>query len=185
MAGAPVDGPAGTPKPAPAEAPGRGSSPGELRRWGAPAWAVVYLAEAHALDEWPIHQLGPKDRPQHTGLECRLRAAREMAKDWGLPAGLLPVYADPQVRDGFTQRGLGLGLGGGGGGGGGGGVSGVDEPGFNAAYASWPSRFWVLGGDPGTPPEVLFKATPHGDCYHLEDLEAWLDQNCAPGPPKD
>ena len=66
---------------------------------------------------------------------------------------------------------------------------------FNAAYASWPFRFWVLDGfeeqGPGQgqgqgqgqglgqgveqhPPRVVFKAMPRNSSYYLKDLEAFL-----------
>ena len=46
---------------------------------------------------------------------------------------------------------------------------------FNAAYASWPFRFWVLlpGGSGG--PVVGFKAMPQNAAYDLNDLEVWLN----------
>lgn len=39
----------------------------------------MYLAEAHATDEWPISQLGALDRPRHRGVADRLAAARALA----------------------------------------------------------------------------------------------------------
>ena len=60
---------------------------------------------------------------------------------------------------------------------------------FNAAYASWPFRFWVLDGfeepvkEQGAgqgqgveqhQPRVVFKAMPRNSSYYLKDLEAFL-----------
>ncbi len=48
------------------------------------------------------------------------------------------------------------------------------EP-FNAAYSSWPTRFWVLEpGEPGGVPRIVLKPMPKDARYDLAELEAWL-----------
>ena len=48
-------------------------------------------------------------------------------------------------------------------------VDGMDND-FNAKYASWPFRFWVLSRDKC----VELKAMPVNSCYDLKDLERFL-----------
>lgn len=47
-------------------------------------------------------------------------------------------------------------------------LDGMSDP-FNAAYPSWPFRFWVLSEE-----KVMFKAMPRDSCYHLGDLDKFL-----------
>ena len=47
-------------------------------------------------------------------------------------------------------------------------VDGMDND-FNAKYASWPFRFWVLNRD-----SVELKAMTVNSCYDLKDLERFL-----------
>jgi hypothetical protein len=69
---------------------------------------MVYIAEAHARDEWPISE-APRDFAQHVTLEDRLAAARCLLADFEL--------ADELAHNCFAD--------------------GVDNA-FDAAYASWP-----------------------------------------------
>jgi len=75
---------------------------------------MVYIAEAHAVDEWPVALLD-KDFEQHKSLEDRLQAAREFKADHEIAAPLATeIYADTIGND------------------------------FNESYSSWPFRFWVI-----------------------------------------
>lgn len=47
-------------------------------------------------------------------------------------------------------------------------VDGMDND-FNAKYASWPFRFWVLNRD-----SVELKAMPVNSCYDFKSLERFL-----------
>ena len=55
-------------------------------------FALVYILEAHASDEWPV-AMSARDVPQHRGLEDRLAAARAFHAEYSLPPEL-PLFAD-------------------------------------------------------------------------------------------
>ena len=125
-------------------------------------FAMVYIAEAHAKDEWcvarhprppPTNRLtraGRCLRPisearrefdQHKTLPERVAAARALLSDYELAPELsAECYADP-----------------------------IANP-FESAYASWPFRFWVLGNS-----AVLLKAMPRDAMYELGEIEAHLE----------
>lgn len=80
----------------------------------------VYIAEAHADDEWPIGQRFANDpfKPvirQHTQLAERLAAATKFMSDYKLDD--IPVFMDSM------------------------------DNAFDRAYASWPVRFYVIDAD--------------------------------------
>ena len=80
-------------------------------------FALIYIAEAHAKDEWPISE-SSRDFDQHKTLQDRLDAARALLNDYELAPELAAgCYADP-----------------------------IDNP-FESAYASWPFRFWVVSDE--------------------------------------
>ena len=110
------------------------------------AFVGVYLAEAHALDEWPISE-APRDVRQHRSVGERLTAARDMLSELELAP---PLAANFYVDDYPSNS-------------------------FNAAYASWPLRFWVLNKR-----EVLLKPMPKDAMYDLGELEAWLAKHAPP-----
>ena len=77
-------------------------------------FAMVYIAEAHAKDEWPISE-APKEFNQHKTLLERLFAAQTLLDDCVIASELRDnCYVDP-----------------------------IDNS-FEHLYASWPFRFWVL-----------------------------------------
>ena len=100
---------------------------------------MVYIAEAHARDEWPISE-APRDFAQHVTLDDRLAAARCLLSDFEL--------ADELAHNCFAD--------------------GVDNA-FDAAYASWPFRFWAVDAL-----AVRLKAMPVDVRYSLDDLERYL-----------
>lgn len=110
-------------------------------------FAGVYLLEAHAQDEWPISE-APKAFRQHASLAERLAAARALLADCEVAAPL---------REAFFADAMG-------------------DP-FDAAYASWPLRFWVLERE-----RVLFKAMPRDASYDVGELEAFLQRQLGPAP---
>ena len=118
-----------------------------VERWTAVGvhFVGVYIEEAHAVDEWPIAE-APCDVRQHRSLRERLDAARLLLAECAIAAPLAHrFYAD----------------------------SWPANP-FNAAYASWPFRFWVVSRT-----AVLFKPMPRGATYDLNELEDFLRQYVA------
>jgi len=89
---------------------------------------LVYIAEAHAYDEWPVgdHYLLGRKVFQPRFLQERLELAQQFKQDFGYSFEVL--VDDP---------GLDVELHGGGGGIGGG---------FEAVYAAWPTRFYLVDG---------------------------------------
>jgi len=78
---------------------------------------IVYIAEAHAEDEWPIKscRLNPTGKPvlinQHQTIEQRIEAAKEFQKVFHLE---IPMLVDT-----------------------------IDNS-FDQIYSSWPIRFYVI-----------------------------------------
>ena len=105
----------------------------------------IYIAEAHAIDEWPISE-SPRDFKQHHCIEDRIEACRYLLQDYSSYLHGIEFYVDIMDDDGVNES-------------------------FEAAYASWPFRFWVLSST-----QVLFKAMPKDACYDLRDLEIFLTE---------
>ncbi len=124
----------------------------------------MYILEAHAWDEWPV-SAAPRDVPQHRSLADRAAAARAFLSEGGgdaaeaQPTGHFPGQPSGQP----PGLGLGLPLF----------ADGEGDP-FNAAYASWPFRFWALLP---SPPRVALKPMPRRAAYDLGDLERWLENH--------
>jgi len=113
----------------------------------------VYVAEAHARDQWPV---GPTvsvcDAPK--SLSERVEVLKELGRSgagqclrrWPQGSVLVDAMADS----------------------------------FLEAFGAWPLRMLVFQSSPG--PEggvrLLFKGQPDDSCaYHLEDLGDWLTEN--------
>lgn len=81
-------------------------------------FVLVYIAEAHAFDEWPVgdHLLLGRRILQPRHLEERLALAGDFQRSYGLEA-LEMLVEDPSLDAGA---------------------------GFDATYAAWPTRFYVL-----------------------------------------
>ena len=115
----------------------------------------MYIAEAHARDEWPTGaSVSFCDAP--TTLAARVGLLQELAR----------TSAGACLRDWPAGSVL---------------VDGMDDA-FLEAFAAWPVRFFVLQPPPplaSTPMSVALKAQPHDeDCmYHASDLAAWLKDN--------
>jgi len=118
--------------------------------------------------------MADRDVPQHPSQAARVAAAHAFLADFPLPPSL-PLFADHFVPDAGTTAGSGS---------------------FNAAYASWPFRFWALlpptlearsGGGAGLSeqplskpqPVVGLKPMPFEGRYRLSDLEQWLAAQAA------
>ena len=102
------------------------------------AWLVVYVAEAHATDEWPISSArfnGSQAQTRTT--RARADAARAFARDFELEGlGALAVDAPEE-----------------------------GEP-FDAAFAPWPVRFYVLQHNAATQgAAVRFVSNPHDEGF--------------------
>lgn len=80
-------------------------------------FALIYIMEAHATDEWPILDTDTSFT-QHKTIEDRRRAAEFTCKSYPLLQ---------------TKEGLGTEI-----------YLDNMQNGFNSAYASWPLRYWVL-----------------------------------------
>lgn len=85
-------------------------------------WVVVYITEAHAVDEWPISsaRFTPDGEPvsveQPTTTETRMELAKRFAEEYK-PSAALKLYVDPLPGDLFQKT-----------------------------YAAWPIRFFVTLG---------------------------------------
>jgi len=82
---------------------------------------VVYIAEAHASDEWPIGQPAALSPARHSSLGSRAAAARHLASDLALG---LDVYVDGMGKQ----------------------DDGEGEGTFMHAFAAWPLRVVGLIG---------------------------------------
>ena len=115
---------------------------------GTVAVACVYIAEAHAQDEWPISSgrynagRGPIRVAAPTTDEDRVALARRLVADFA--PFHMPVVVDT-IADGFE-----------------------------AAYAPWPFRFFGLTWpQAGGPPVLGYVAHPRDCSYDLGEARAW------------
>lgn len=149
---------------------------------GRVSFAMVYVAEAHACDEWPIQSSrhngnrGAVCIKQHKTTAERCAAAAAFVRDFSVS---MPVLVDPVPEQQAGQSSSATGPvdgGDNGDSGSGSGVVGYGTSGpFDAALAPWPLRFYVLdrGG------VLRYKADPHDCQYDLFALQAWLDEQLA------
>lgn len=120
---------------------------------------VVYVAEAHARDEWPVGESvsfcdAPKTLAERVALLqefARSRVGRVLS-EWPLGSVLVD---SPEAGDPFLE-----------------------------AFHCWPVRFFALqeaneGDSEGDAFKVALKGAPDAvECsYRMEDLEAWLEAN--------
>ena len=115
----------------------------------------VYIAEAHACDEWPIAQLGAGEIARHITLEQRRAAALQLQaspyalrEPWEVTLDTLGESATADID----------------------GAHGSDADAFDRVFASWPFRFWVLVDG-----RIALKPQPHDASYDIGELERWLD----------
>jgi hypothetical protein len=99
---------------------------------------AVYITEAHATDEWPISSA----RFTRDGRAVALAQPRTTPERAAAARGFVEHY-------GFRPRVL---------------VDPVDNP-FDAAFAPWPLRFYVLAAG-----RVAFKAQPKDCSYSVAEL---------------
>jgi len=80
---------------------------------------LVYIAEAHSYDEWPVgdHLLLGRRIFQPKHLEDRVPLAKAFVKEYGLEEGVELLVDDPALDS---------------------------NRGFDATYAAWPTRFYVI-----------------------------------------
>lgn len=115
------------------------------------SFKVVYCAEAHASDVWPIssgryHDNEPVSITAPRTNEERCSIAAQFKERYKL-SGLLPILVDP-----------------------------IDDR-FERAYAVWPLRFFVLQqGTEGV--RVVFKAMPKDASYDIKALRDFLIEHC-------
>ena len=75
----------------------------------------IYIAEAHAIDEWPISE-SPRNFQQHQTIEERYEACNYFLQDYSEYMIGFEFYVDTVLT----------------------------TTSFESTYASWPFRFWVL-----------------------------------------
>jgi hypothetical protein len=118
----------------------------ELR--GRAVLLAVYIAEAHATDEWPISSCrynGGRGAvcvaaPRSDAARCALARAFVADFSFALPTLVDTVAAPPGARDPF-----------------------------DAAYAPWPLRFYGISGESS----VGYVAHPRECSYDIAQLRAW------------
>lgn len=114
------------------------------RRFGCRAqFVLIYIAEAHSYDEWPVgdHLLLGRKIYQPTRAEERLPLAVAFCRDYGLSSLCLAVD-DPALDS---------------------------AGGFDSIYAAWPTRFYVLKG--GKLSWIAWPSASHEYNEALEELE--------------
>ena len=135
---------------------------------GAASFSLVYIAEAHARDEWPVgdpiaidQALTLADRTAHA---AALRDTfRPLLDDWTM------LVDDPQPANGSDRCSSSCD-------GDSKGSTGGDA--FDRAYAAWPTRFYVLSAPEDAPVRLVFKAEPDRDNeYKLQTLQDFLSRS--------
>jgi hypothetical protein len=133
---------------------------------GGVVWSLVYVAEAHAVDEWPISSAryngsrGPVTINKHQTTAHRVDAARTLMKDFKVD--WCNVYVDPVIASSSSSEAVG-------------GVTngewtGVKGDGlFEANYAPWPLRFYVVQDG-----RLTFISMPSECTYDLSILRDFL-----------
>ena len=125
-------------------------------------FAFVYIAEAHAADEWPVQSSrynddrGVVDIKQHRTTKERQKAAFTFREDFGLD--WCPFYIDivPTLGDTEESR------------------DAEENPfrsdgDFERFFAPWPTRFYVLHKG-----KVVFMSYPKNSTYHVGPLRRFL-----------
>jgi len=109
-------------------------------------FVLIYIAEAHSYDEWPVgdHFLLGRRILQPKSAEERLQLATSFARDYGLSSLLLAVDDPACDSDG----------------------------GFDSVYAAWPTRFYVLKG--GVMSWIAWPDASHKYDAALEELEEFI-----------
>jgi hypothetical protein len=124
-------------------------------------WGMVYIAEAHATDEWPISSSrfngdeGPVNVPQPKSTEERCDVARQFARRFvkGDGAERIKLLVDPLLpRDGERLQS----------------EQKLVEP-FEEAFAPWPLRLYVVQDG-----KLLYKAQPDSCSYDIAHFRSWL-----------
>ena len=120
---------------------------------------MVYIAEAHAEDEWPISSArhnggrGVVSVMQTRTLAQRRAAAETLVADFAVPTCVRPGGDGVRVFVDDPERG---------------------EP-FEQTFAPWPLRFWVVGAGG----RITFIAEPTGCSFDLSLLRDHLLQGSA------
>lgn len=108
---------------------------------------LVYVAEAHATDVWPIRSArangnrGPVNIPTHKDDNERALVATRFRKDFGL-ADRFRVFVDP-----------------------------LPEEEFEKAYAPWPVRIFCLDGA-----KLSYISEPSDAEVPIWELQGWLSE---------
>lgn len=122
-------------------------------------FALVYIAEAHACDEWPIHSARctfdrqPVEILQPRTLSSRLEIARSFMKNYGFVEGGLRLLVDnpePCVLVGPECYPIT-----------------VEGNSFERVFAPWPLRFYVIGEG-----RLRYISQPEEGRFSVEELKA-------------
>lgn len=125
-------------------------------------WTIVYGAEAHATDEWPIsssrfnEDRGPVNIAQHKDTDERIAAAKMFVKDFVVDWCQVVVDAvpGPNVKDRKTLNN----------------IASIENDGdFEQAYAPWPLRFYVIRNN-----KLVYIAYPQNCTYDVGELRRFV-----------
>lgn len=120
-------------------------------------WLGIYVAEAHAVDEWPMPFLtSPCRHEQPKSDEHRRLHAKEFTDTFQPPFDML---VDPVV-DGWNDP-------------------------FLDSYSAWPERFYIFQPNLAVPPiwEIRWWDTPSTTQGHrIDDIRGWLEANVETEP---
>ena len=117
---------------------------------------LVYVAEAHAADEWPVGNPIRYNQPQT--IDQRLCIARDFVAEFEIADTGIPLVVD-DMRSGIDQSND---------------VIVAEDNPVDAAYAIWPTRFYVVRGG-----VVQYKAQPDSTHeYKLGSLRSFLQGCC-------
>jgi len=111
-------------------------------------FVLVYIAEAHATDLWPIRSSrangarGPVNIPSHQNDEERALVAMRFANDFGLSTDRFRVFVDP-----------------------------LPDEQFEKAYAPWPVRIFCLEGA-----KLSYVSEPSNAEVPIWELQSWMIQ---------
>lgn len=118
-------------------------------------FSFVYIAEAHATDEWSIHSSRstidglPVEIMQPITLDARVTIARNFVNSYGMNNFHLLVDNPEKISDS------------------------IDGDQFEKQFAPWPLRFYILGDG-----LVQWIASPSDGTFPIEDLKVAL-RRCA------
>jgi len=117
-------------------------------------WALVYIHEAHAADQWAMGQ--PIPIPQAKTLSMRAAACAQTQRSLDTK---LPFFVDAVTKGcGKPEHGERCG-----------------GRNFERVYAAWPARVYALLPKPDGTAEVVFQGMPDGSDFDMKEIVEFLD----------